>query len=577
MSSEDEEATASNPDGDDLFADIIERMSDLKTHSSPDLLESMCACVKKCPTRSFRRLAKCLDALPDPLRNVLQLLESCPSEASQTAMDSVKCFLVAFHKWLGSSLFNETEKSADLKARALSVATEFSMNLLTVLDDIYDLKSAESLCLASIWDLINRNRHHDAAVCMLTFKLCSRFSEVEVALPLVLLHEQKLAASCVEGDINKQKRLARIVDSNLHPKGKFFRFINKYRPLEPKKPQFELVNAERFLKFVIKHFNLDVSEVAPNLEQDCLMRGVQYFIRLRYKTMELPGSCFSELMDDILMRYPSIRQFAVSELMKVQDLHEAYRLCELFRIFVAELPMSYSWYYIYQCGPLILTQDLPIVDRLRLPNHVCIRFVRNAEDFRSAVEHAKQVRLAALDSEWTPNIGFNSGGTIAALLQIAVDNSVYLVEIDELLRNSSREDISKAFENLMCTSSILKLGFDFSSQDVTALVGALPFCAHIFARISNLTCVQRLAQSKINDLFGANYPEKFSALYGSRQVNCGLKNLCKALLDVELDKRQRLSNWKRRPLRPEQVEYAALDVYCLLLIYQKLSTMTNSS
>jgi len=48
----------------------------------------------------------------------------------------------------------------------------------------------------------------------------------------------------------------------------------------------------------------------------------------------------------------------------------------------------------------------------------------------------------------------------------------------------------------------------------------------------------------------------------------GYANLIKEILDVELDKTQTRTNWKRRPLSRNQLEYAADDVIYLGQIYQ---------
>jgi len=44
----------------------------------------------------------------------------------------------------------------------------------------------------------------------------------------------------------------------------------------------------------------------------------------------------------------------------------------------------------------------------------------------------------------------------------------------------------------------------------------------------------------------------------------GLSGLSLLCLGKEIDKNQQLSNWKRRPLREDQLRYAALDAHCLI-------------
>ena len=52
----------------------------------------------------------------------------------------------------------------------------------------------------------------------------------------------------------------------------------------------------------------------------------------------------------------------------------------------------------------------------------------------------------------------------------------------------------------------------------------------------------------------------------------GLSKLVLKILGVKLDKREQISNWSNRPLRNEQVVYAASDAHCLILLYNKYRT-----
>uniref|UniRef100_A0A2K6VIF1 3'-5' exonuclease domain-containing protein n=1 Tax=Onchocerca volvulus TaxID=6282 RepID=A0A2K6VIF1_ONCVO len=49
----------------------------------------------------------------------------------------------------------------------------------------------------------------------------------------------------------------------------------------------------------------------------------------------------------------------------------------------------------------------------------------------------------------------------------------------------------------------------------------------------------------------------------------GLSALCERVLDKPLDKTEQCSVWDRRPLRDLQLRYAALDAYCMLMLYEK--------
>ena len=49
-----------------------------------------------------------------------------------------------------------------------------------------------------------------------------------------------------------------------------------------------------------------------------------------------------------------------------------------------------------------------------------------------------------------------------------------------------------------------------------------------------------------------------------------LKALCKQYIGKSLDKSHQVSNWKQRPLSPDQLKYAALDAHCMVYIFSKI-------
>ncbi len=65
----------------------------------------------------------------------------------------------------------------------------------------------------------------------------------------------------------------------------------------------------------------------------------------------------------------------------------------------------------------------------------------------------------------------------------------------------------------------------------------------------------------------------FNSIYGGQTI--GYNNLVDKLFKIKLSKKHQLSDWTKRPLSSEQINYAINDVYYLPKIYKKLLQQTR--
>lgn len=108
---------------------------------------------------------------------------------------------------------------------------------------------------------------------------------------------------------------------------------------------------------------------------------------------------------------------------------------------------------------------------------------------------------------------------------------------------------------------LLKLGFAHST-DISMLVKFQAFGIQNNQNSSHsyLDLQKDLWQKVIN------FPD-FRFPFHEEQTSQSLSNLVKLCLGKKLDKSNQFSNWQQRPLRAEQIAYAALDAFCLFEIY----------
>jgi len=170
-------------------------------------------------------------------------------------------------------------------------------------------------------------------------------------------------------------------------------------------------------------------------------------------------------------------------------------------------------------------------------------------------------RALGLDVEWRPTLEKRSGmqkhrrcANVAKLepcatLQVAADDFVVIFDLLALAPASSpsAEALSSLIASLFDHAGIVKLGFGLRN-DLQRLAASYP----------HMGCFRRMRG--VIDVQDAWFQED---RHGSG-CSAGLSALCARHLGAPVSKRLQTSDWGERPLRPEQVSYAALDAHCLL-------------
>ncbi|KAK6732550.1 hypothetical protein RB195_016739 [Necator americanus] len=252
---------------------------------------------------------------------------------------------------------------------------------------------------------------------------------------------------------------------------------------------------------------------------------------------------------------------------------------------------------------------LPTTDYLNFLSDVKnISFLHTAGDLHLLSDELKTLRnknpasqlIVGLDAEWSAYVA-NSRATI---LQLSLRDRVFIIDLDnraELPASALRE----FFDLLFLDKRILKLGFQFN-EDLVQMRAAVPHCRALFEP-ENVVCVGRMVAELLertekledcdvvlNEILppapvneepeqpentgeeNAENPTETTApppkgqqgeSVMQRTVNRGLSYMCERVLGRPLDKTEQCSVWDRRPLRSSQLRYAAMDAYCLVLIY----------
>ena len=176
---------------------------------------------------------------------------------------------------------------------------------------------------------------------------------------------------------------------------------------------------------------------------------------------------------------------------------------------------------------------------------------------RDAVEAERWLREHIIDCS-TKAVGFDTeqrpqfvskkdGGTEneTAVLQLGVETSCLVLHIYYM------SEMPKSLESILRDENILKIGSGID-RDASKLT-----------KESGLVCK------------GLVDTQDMATSLGLRKI--GLKALAEQFLGIELDKGVALTNWENFPLNLRQIEYAALDAWVGLKVYQEMKRQKKSS
>uniref|UniRef100_A0A452HLJ3 3'-5' exonuclease domain-containing protein n=1 Tax=Gopherus agassizii TaxID=38772 RepID=A0A452HLJ3_9SAUR len=163
-------------------------------------------------------------------------------------------------------------------------------------------------------------------------------------------------------------------------------------------------------------------------------------------------------------------------------------------------------------------------------------------------------QVVGIDMEWRPSFGV-VGRPRVSVLQIAIEEQVFLLDLLQLLKPDEMEELSHFVQTLFSDPTIIKLGYGMSG-DLHSLAATCSAFKEMDKQVQGIVDLLAVDKQPLSEMTG--------------QSERGLSLLVQHVLGKPLDKTEQLSNWEKRPLREEQILYAASDAYCLLEVYKKL-------
>ncbi|CAI2324545.1 unnamed protein product [Caenorhabditis sp. 36 PRJEB53466] len=346
--------------------------------------------------------------------------------------------------------------------------------------------------------------------------------------------------------------------------------------------------------------------------------AIKKFGHKRYVDKTWKDENFYDLIWTVLAQRPNLKKFVIDVLEKNFKDYNAARFWRRMQPYQMNRTIIFNQNVIRE-DPLKPTDEF-----LNFPP--CVRQIsvisneKELRDLQMLLEYkaSREDRLCVgVDAEWSAYVNPSK----ATILQMALTDIVYILDLEsaQISQNTYMLFLSYLFE----TPEIIKIGFQFG-EDLHQLRAAFRNCSSLY-KPNSVVCVGKLIMDLMDEIGKQDNSEEIKkewlpfltdeekggkesadssidetadksmsnesmevmeseavATSSSSEVakpakeenvkqflNKGLSFICEKVLGRPLDKTEQCSVWDRRPLRNLQMRYAAMDAYCMLMLYDK--------
>ncbi|NXK93543.1 MUT7 Exonuclease, partial [Formicarius rufipectus] len=466
----------------------------------------------------------------------------------------------------------------NLQARVLGILSQCPANLLDPLISIYQLHAADrNYLLEHVSHLYLKGNYKEAAVLSMKLKLQPDQDVEKMCTPLLLQDKANVVEDYVGEYPELQRKLLQILDTWCEPSFNIRDITRPYQGLSRYKP--EKFNRRMLSKLVFRlldRFNVDPA-LCPNVINQRHLRTLNYLFYKRFVEKTMTEENWADHVQSTVGDSPWLQGQLVQLLLRHCGGHGAARWARHWGLpadllppgLAQQLPEPHSQERIEETTKADNYEDSKKKDYYQLPiPQENIHFLQTREEMLQCWEKVLQPgQVVGIDMEWKPSFG-TVGKPRVALLQIALRDQVFLLDLPRLLQQAEvegeKEELPRFIQMLYSDPAITKLGYGMSGDlsSLAATCSALKDTEKQQHSVVDLLTVDK----QVDGLS----PEHSHEERGVRQQEKGLSLLVQHVLGKPLDKTEQLSNWEKRPLRKEQILYAASDAYCLLEIYERL-------
>ncbi|NXM76407.1 MUT7 Exonuclease, partial [Serilophus lunatus] len=516
--------------------------------------------------------------LEDPLAALLAMLEN--SSAWKGKGHSLGYYITTeLELWIEEhpAVTQSGIQLKKLQARVLGILSQCPANLLDPLISIYQLHTADrNYLLEHVSHLHLKGDYKEVAVLSIKLKLQPDQDVEKMCTPLLLQDKANVVEDYVREYPELQSKLLQVLDTWCEPGFNIRDITRPYQGLSTYKPEkFNRKTLSKLVFRLLDRFNLDPA-LCPNAINQRHLKTLNYLFYKRFVEKTMTEENWADHIQNTVGENRCLQGHLVRLLLRHCERRAAARWARHCGVPTDLLPHGLAEELRELHIPERVEEatktdnygDSKKKDYYQLPiPRENIHFLQTWEETLQCWEKVlRPGQVVGIDMEWKPSFGM-VGKPRVALLQVALKDEVFLLDLLRLLEQAEEEEekekLPHFIQMLYSDAAITKLGYGMSG-DLSSLVATCSALKDTEKQLQGV--VDLLAVDKQVD----GQPEHSHEERGVRQPEKGLSLLVQHVLGKPLDKTEQLSNWEKRPLREEQILYAASDAYCLLEIYERL-------
>ncbi|KAF5282251.1 hypothetical protein FQR65_LT14383 [Abscondita terminalis] len=517
------------------------------------------------------------DQCDNPYEQALRLTYNCLDFKDAKPKSLAYLIMEQFGEWKNSMNRNiNSLLTIHIKISAFNaVRQQRSFELMKLVALVYEVAEDCDIFLECISCMISEKQYKEASQCATLLGLQSRFGIEEFLLPLLLQDKLLCVDEFLKESPQHRVQLVTFLDSMLGQystvRALMESIIVRLQIPEVKWNKLHNKPWRKLIARFVKMFNLSL-DVTPNFNKKRNEGALQFLLHKRYIDNDFGEESWKEMVREAVQDDEHLQQELVALVSSYGDTAEALRWAHFYNVDRSYWPYAVRLYsdnpnenrHQQQSFKSVTVDDSWDVEpkepikyhQFKLPI-TSVHLVDNIISFEYFLTGLRDVHIVGIDCEWKPSFGINSSEL--SLLQIATRHAVFILDVITI--GSSFPHLWKKLNEILFSNcDILKLGFSFAT-DISMIKQALPHLGFI----QEMGFLDLLSLWKYLDKMNkVTYP--YSGASGGLSLNALVQLCCGS----PLDKSDQFSNWENRPLRDSQLQYAALDAYCLIEVYDVL-------